>query len=53
VTVPLIRRRWEVRHTGTDFAIQVIGATGITIDVAKTAIVECDGTNVFRVTADI
>lgn len=53
--VPLVRRRWVVRHTGTGFYIQVIGATGtgITIAIAKTATVECDGTNVFRVTADV
>jgi hypothetical protein len=55
VLVPLVRRRWVVRHTGTGYAIQVIGesGTGITIAISKTAIVECDGTNVFRVTADI
>jgi len=54
VVVPLVRRRWTVRHNGTAFAIQVIGATGtgITIAVGKVAIVECDGTNVLRVTAD-
>jgi hypothetical protein len=54
VIVPLVRRRWTVRHTGTAFAIQVIGATGtgITIAVGKVAVVECDGTNVLRVTAD-
>lgn len=54
VVVPLVRRRWVVRHTGTSFDIQVIGAsgTGITVAVGKVAIVECDGTNVLRVTAD-
>jgi hypothetical protein len=53
--VPLVRRRWVVRHTGTSFDVRVIGATGtgITIGIAKTAIVECDGTNVLRVTADV
>lgn len=54
VVVPLVRRRWTVRHGGTAFAIQVIGATGtgITIGIGKVAIVECDGVNVLRVTAD-
>lgn len=53
--VPLIRRRWVVRHTGTAFAMRVIGAsgTGITIAIGMTALVECDGTNVVRITADV
>lgn len=52
--VPLLRRRWVVRHSGTGFDVRVIGAsgTGITIGIGKVAIVECDGTNVLRVTAD-
>ena len=52
--VPLIRRRWTIKHDGTAFGVRIIGAsgTGITVGVAKVAIVECDGTNVFRVTAD-
>jgi hypothetical protein len=54
LVVPLVRRKWTVRHSGTAFAIQVIGATGtgITIAIGKVAIVECDGINVLRVTAD-
>ena len=54
VVVPLVRRRWTVRNTCTGGSVQVIGAsgTGITIATVKTAIVECDGTNVLRVTAD-
>lgn len=52
--VPLLRRRWVVRHTGSAFDARVIGATGtgITIGIGKVAIVECDGANVLRVTAD-
>ena len=53
--VPLVRRRWTVRHSGTAFAVQVIGVTGtgVTIGIGKVAIVECDGTNVMRVTTDV
>lgn len=53
--VPLVRRRWLVRHTGTAFGLRVIGTsgTGITIGIGATAFVECDGTNVFRCTADV
>lgn len=52
--VPLVRRRWLIRHTGSSFGARVIGAsgTGITVAVGASALVECDGTNVFRVTAD-
>lgn len=55
LVVPLVRRRWAVRHTGTGFDCRVIGATGtgITIGIGKAAIVECDGTNVNRITADV
>lgn len=55
LVVPLLRRRWTVRHNGTAFDIRVIGATGtgITIGIGKVAIVECDGTNVLRITADV
>lgn len=55
LVVPLVRRRWAVRHTGTGFDMRVIGATGtgITIGIGKAAIVECDGTNVNRITADV
>ena len=54
LVVPLRRATWIVRNDCTGFGVQVIGAsgTGITIAVAKTAIVSCDGTNVVRVTAD-
>lgn len=55
LVVPLVRRRWTVRNNCTGFGVQVIGATGtgVTIAVGKVAIVECDGTNVLRVTADV
>lgn len=49
-------RRWvkTFRNSCTGGSIQVIGATGtgITIATVKVAILECDGTNVLRVTAD-
>lgn len=55
LVVPLVRRRWFVRNTCTGGSVQVIGAsgTGITIAAGTAAIVECDGTNVNRVTADV
>lgn len=55
LVVPLVRRRYTVRNTCTGFGVQVIGAsgTGIVIGVAKVADVECDGTNVLRITADV
>lgn len=55
LVVPLVRRRWVVRNNCTGFGVQVIGAsgTGTVIGVAKVAMVECDGTNVLRVTADV
>lgn len=54
LVVPLVRRRWTVRNNCTGFGVQVIGTTGtgITIAVGKVADVECDGTNVLRITAD-
>jgi hypothetical protein len=56
VTVPLVPRAWTVFANVTGgFGVQVIGAsgTGITVADGKRAIVECDGTNVVRVTADV
>lgn len=54
LVVPLVRRQWTVRNNCTGGSIQVIGAsgTGVTIATLKAAIVECDGTNVNRITAD-
>ena len=55
LVVPLVRRAYAVRNNCTGFGVQVIGAsgTGIVIGVGKCAMVECDGTNVLRVTADV
>lgn len=55
LVVPLVKRQWTIRNNCTGFGVQVIGAsgTGIVVGVAKTAIVECDATNVVRVTADV
>ncbi len=55
VIVPLVPRAWTVfANTTGGFGVRIIGATGTGITVAdgKRAIVECDGTNVVRVTAD-
>lgn len=56
VIVPLVPRRWTVFANVTGgFGVRVIGSsgTGITIADGKTADVECDGTNVRRLTADV
>ena len=56
VVVPLVPRNYTVfANTTGGFGVRVIGATGTGITVAdgKRAIVECDGTNVVRVTADV
>ncbi len=56
VIVPQVPRNWTVFANVTGgFGIRVIGAsgTGITIADGKRAIVECDGTNVVRITADV
>jgi len=54
LVVPLVRRSWTVRNNCTGGSVQVIGAsgTGVTIATVKVAVVECDGTNVLRITAD-
>lgn len=54
VIVPLVPRAYAVFANTTGFGVRVIGpsGTGITVGVGKRAIVECDGTNVVRVTAD-
>jgi hypothetical protein len=54
--VPLVPRSWTVfANTTGGFGVRIIGAsgTGITVADGKRAIVECDGTNVVRVTADV
>lgn len=56
VVVPLVPRNWIVFANVTGgFGVRVIGAsgTGITVADGKRAMVECDGTNVVRVTADV
>lgn len=56
VIVPLVPRQWTIYANVTGgFGVRVIGAsgTGITVADGKRAIVECDGTNVVRVTADV
>jgi hypothetical protein len=55
LVVPLVRRQYVVRNNCTGAGVQVIGAsgTGIVIAASRVAIVECDGTNVLRVTADL
>lgn len=55
LVVPLVRRAWTIRNNCTGFGVQAIGAsgTGIVVGAGKTAIVEFDGTNVLRVTADV
>lgn len=56
VIVPLAPRSWTIfANTTGAFGVRVIGATGTGITVAdgKRAILECDGTNVVRVTADV
>lgn len=56
VVVPLVPRDWRVfANTTGGFGVRIIGASGagITIADGKRAIVECDGTNVVRITADV
>jgi hypothetical protein len=55
VVVPLVPRSYTVFANTTVFGVQVISTsgTGITVAPGKRAIVECDGTNVVRVTADV
>lgn len=56
VIVPLAPRSWTIfANTTGAFGVRVIGATGTGITVAdgKRAILETNGTNVVRVTADV
>lgn len=56
VVVPLVPRNYIVfANTTGGFGVRIIGTSGIGITVAdgKRAVVECDGTNVVRITADI
>ena len=54
VVVPGLRRRWAIRNTCTGGSVRVIsGGLGVTIAVGMSAIVECDGVDVLRLTADV
>jgi hypothetical protein len=56
VIVPLVPRSYIVfANTSGGFGVRVISTsgTGITVADGKRAIVECDGTNVVRITADV
>lgn len=56
VIVPTITRDWTVfANTSGGFGVRVKTASGsgVTIADGKRALVECDGTNVVRVTADV
>lgn len=56
VVVPTITRDWTVfANTSGGFGVRVKTAagSGVTIADGKRALVECDGTNVVRVTADV
>lgn len=56
VIVPTVRRVYTVFANvtgGFGVRVKTSGGTGITVADAKRAIVECDGTNVVRVTADV
>jgi len=56
VTVPTVPRAWTVyANTSGGFGVRVktSAGSGITVADGKRAIVECDGTNVVRITADV
>jgi hypothetical protein len=56
VIVPAVPRDWRVFANttgGGGIRVKTQSGTGITIADGKRAIVECDGTNVVRVTADV
>lgn len=55
VIVPVVPRSYIVFANTTGFGVQVKtpSGSGITVGVGKRAILECDGTNVVRVTADV
>ena len=54
VIVPNVPRSYIVFANTTGFGVQVKtpAGTGITVAIGKRAILECDGTNVVRITAD-
>lgn len=54
VIVPTIKRQWTfyANVTGAGIQVKTSGGAGIVVALGKRAILECDGTNVVRVTAD-
>lgn len=56
VTVPTVRRQWTIFANttgGGGIRVKTAAGSGITVADGKRAILECDGTNVVRVTADV
>lgn len=56
VIVPAVRRQWTIYANvsgGFGVRVKTSGGSGITVADGKRAILECDGTNVVRVTADV
>lgn len=55
VIVPAVPRSYIVFANTTGFGVQVKtpAGAGVTVAIGKRAILECDGTNVVRVTADV
>lgn len=49
VVLPLVKRRWSIYHSGSGFAVKIIGAsgTGVVVNIGRRAIVECDGTDFY------
>jgi len=56
VIVPTVRRQWTIfanTTLGGGIRVKTTAGSGITVADGKRAILECDGTNVVRVTADV
>jgi hypothetical protein len=56
LTLPKIRRQWTIFANitgGFGVNVTVSGGTGIVVADGKRAVLECDGTNVVRITADV
>ncbi len=54
LVVPAVAARYTIRNrcTGNGVNVRTAGGAGVVVAATKTAIVECDGTDCFRVTAD-
>jgi hypothetical protein len=55
VIVPTVRRQWTIFANvtgGFGVRVKTAAGSGITVADGKRAILECDGTNVVRVTPD-